>query len=99
VLFTTDENLAVIAGYVTQPSCVRCLREESWKIVMYFDPGGVEESVYELYDLQSDPWEQHNMACSDPGNQYFDPVKLNEMQQKLKIKMQETGTTPPHYQG
>ena len=42
VLFTTDENLGSLCDpgddpIVTEPSHIRCLREERWKVVMYFD--------------------------------------------------------------
>jgi choline-sulfatase len=91
ILFTTDETLG--EQIIGQPSHIRCLREADWKFVMYFDPGHVEPSVYELYNLKDDPLEQHNMAA--PDGPYYNPEKVAEMQIKLDRKMAETGTTPP----
>jgi hypothetical protein len=59
---------------------------------MYFDPGHVEPPVYELYNLEDDPFEQHNMAA--PDGPYYDHAKVAEMQAKLDLKMAETDTTP-----
>ncbi len=91
VLFTMDENLGVITGFVKQPCFIRCLREERWKIAMYFDPNGVEESVYELYDLQNDPLEQNNLG--NPSNPSYNADMLAQMKVKLEAKMEETKTT------
>ena len=96
ILFTTDENLGSLQVdqygnplYVTQPYQIRCLREEQWKIVMYFDPTDENDKQYELYDLLNDPLEQNNLAQNpDYHNQ------LAIMTEKLTIKMEETYTTP-----
>jgi arylsulfatase A-like enzyme len=94
VLFTTDENLGSLQEdnygnpiYVTQPYRIRCLRDEQWKIVMYFDHTDINNKQFELYDLVNDPLEQYNQAQSNPG-------QLAIMIEKLSIKMEETHTTP-----
>lgn len=99
ILFTTDENLGSLQVdknenpiYVTQPYRIRCLRDEQWKIVMYFDPTNMDNKQYELYDLVSDPLEQYNQAQSNPG-------QLAIMIEKLSIKMEETHTTPIYVTG
>ena len=60
---------------------------------MYFDPSpGGAASVYELYDLLTDPLEQNNRA--DPANvTYYNPEKLSEMIAKLQNRMAQTRTT------
>jgi arylsulfatase A-like enzyme len=96
ILFTTDENLGSLQVdqygnplYVTQPYQIRCLREEQWKIVMYFDPTDENDKQYELYDLLNDPLEQNNLAQNP---EYHDQLAI--MTEKLTIKMEETYTTP-----
>ena len=92
VVFTTDELVGLYAGYVTQPAHIRCLRQERWKIAMYFDPNGTYPSVYELYDLQNDPLEKNNLG--NPSNPSYNPTMLAQMQQALAAAMEETHTTP-----
>lgn len=99
ILFTTDENLGSLQVdnngnpiYVTQPYRIRCLRDEQWKIVMYFDPTDMNNKQFELYDLVSDPLEQYNQAQSNPE-------QLAIMIEKLSIKMEETHTTPVYDTG
>lgn len=94
VLFTTDENLASLPipaldnkVFVEEPSRIRCLREERWKIVLYYDPKGQEEDRYELYDLRDDPFEENNVALSNPA-------KRAEMLVKLQRKMDEAHAGP-----
>lgn len=102
VLFTTDEGLGSLLKepdnpeepMVKEPSHIRCLREERWKITLYFDPTGAESPQYELYDLATDPLELHNMAIPE-NTPYYDPARLAEMQDKLRRRMEETRTTPP----
>lgn len=103
VLFTTDENLGSLLmvdpsttsgdPIVKEPSRIRCLREERWKIVLYFDATDPENRTYELYDLLTDTQEMNNRA--DPLNQeYYNGAKLEEMKAKLEAKMEETHTVP-----
>ncbi len=93
VLFTTDEILGSLLtddsgqSIVKEPSHIRALREERWKVVMYFDPSGAADPQYELYDLLTDPQEQNNLASADPE-------KLSDMLAKLQAKMVETHTAP-----
>lgn len=94
ILFTTDENLGSLQVdsngnplYVTKPYQIRCLRDEQWKIVMYFDPSDYNNKQFELYDLLNDPFEQNNQAQSNPE-------QFAIMLEKLRIKMGETLTTP-----
>ncbi|MFC9790518.1 sulfatase-like hydrolase/transferase [Rhodococcus sp. NPDC127528] len=97
VLFTyDDQNCATPDGQfiVTQPNHLRCIREGRYKYVMYFDPARIAPSQYELYDLQADPQELHNLA--DPANiGHYRPDLQAQMHGKLYAKMAATGTTPP----
>jgi len=91
IYFTTDEVLG--EEIVRQPSHVACLREASWKVAEYYDPEGAEPSQFELYDLRNDPLELHNMG--NPDNvEYYDPVKLAEMVEKLHRRMDEIENHP-----
>ena len=89
ILFATDET----SKYLHEPMHIRCLREENWKFAMYFDPEGKVDPEYELYDLSNDPTEYYNMA--NPLSLFYNPAKVEEMYNKLRLKMEETGTTPP----
>ena len=50
-------------GPVRQPNHIRCVRSGSWKLARYFDPHGVEADEWELYDLETDPLEAHNLLA------------------------------------
>ena len=50
-------------GPVRQPNHVRCVRSGTWKLSRYFDPSGVESDQWELYDLETDPLEAHNLLA------------------------------------
>jgi choline-sulfatase len=96
ILFTyDDENCGTPEGQttVTQPNHIRCIREERWKYVMYFDPSGVEAPQFELYDLQEDPEELHNRA-NPKNSDHFDPAQMAIMHEKLMDLMVATGTVP-----
>ena len=43
------------------PSIVRCLRTDRFKYAVYFTPDGMDAD-WELYDLEKDPLENHNVA-------------------------------------
>ncbi len=67
----------------------RCLRTERWKYV-YHDSEGAAEPCGELYDLENDPNEHHNL-WADPG--HADVVR--DMQDRLLNFIMETDPTPP----
>jgi choline-sulfatase len=90
VLFTFDQQTAESNGIVSQPCCIRCLRQDRWKIAMYFDPNGTAATVYELYDLQNDPLEQNNLG--NPSNPAYNGTMLATMQKALQAKMEATNT-------
>jgi uncharacterized sulfatase len=51
-----------------EPSRMRMVRTDRWKLVMYFDELGKSQrggDAHELFDLQADPSEQRNLFLSD----------------------------------
>jgi len=95
-LYTFDDESAGAENgqtVVTQPNHIRCLREARWKYVLYFDPSGGTPMQAELYDLETDPFEEHN--CADPLNTAdYAPDQVAEMHAKLIARLVETGTLP-----
>jgi arylsulfatase A-like enzyme len=69
VLFTYDDHQAGTARQDApgQPNRVRCVREGRWKYAAYLDPSGQAASEHELYDLDADPNESHNLVERDTG--------------------------------
>lgn len=96
VLFTYDDRNAGTPNnqqVVRQPNHIRCIRDTRYKYAVYFDPAGVEEQQYELYDLLNDPYELHNMA--NPANTaHYDAAKAREMAAKLKARMARANLSP-----
>lgn len=94
VLFTFDDDNPSRPdpqNIVTQPRHIRAVRDDRYKYTMYFDPFGEAPPESELYDLVADPQELHNMAHPD-NVAYYNPALIAIMQEKLQLKMQETGT-------
>ena len=59
------------------------IRETRWKLSRYYDPNFVEETEWEMYDLQRDPNERHNIAY--PGFKRT-PLQSRELA-RLKRKL------------
>lgn len=93
ILFTYDDDNPSRPDpqpFVTQPNHMRTIRTERYKYSVYFDPCGNEPNQYELYDLQYDPNELHNIA--NPENTlYYDAALVSDMHIKLLGKMNEVG--------
>ena len=96
ILFTfDDENVGTPNGQnvVKQPNHIRAVRTNRYKYAVYFDPQGVADPQYELYDLQTDPAELHNRARPD-NTAYYDPQQVGEMHALLNEKLVAAGMAP-----
>ena len=49
-------------GAVRQPNHIRCVRTKHYKLARYFDPSGKAAQEWEMYDLENDPNEVHNLV-------------------------------------
>ncbi|MEK6235409.1 MAG: sulfatase, partial [Planctomycetales bacterium] len=59
-----------------------CYRRGDWKVIYHYYPSkGSEDVRYQLYNLADDPFEQNNLAASEPG-------RLSEMMQGLIASME-----------
>ncbi len=68
---------------------VRGVRTESWKYIHYpHGDGGPDRHLAELYNIEFDPEERHNLI----GNPKYAPV-VQRLQAELARRMQETGLT------
>jgi choline-sulfatase len=69
VLFTYDDHQAgtALQDGAGQPNRIRCVRDARWKYAVYLDPTGRASPEYELYDLESEPNEAHNLLNKATG--------------------------------
>ncbi|HEX4416719.1 MAG TPA: sulfatase-like hydrolase/transferase [Kofleriaceae bacterium] len=56
---------AIADGSVIQPNHVRCVVTRGHKLARYWDPSGHAADEWELYDLERDPNEIHNLLAFD----------------------------------
>ncbi len=64
IAFTFDDYQSGQASgpYVQPPNHIVSIREERFKLAEYYDASGTLPSQWEMYDLQADPLETHNLA-------------------------------------
>ncbi len=74
-------------GAVCQPCHVRALRGGAWKLVRYCDPWSTEPVAdqWELYHLDTDPTEQHNLLVYDGTF----PTVIAELPEPLRLTREE----------
>jgi arylsulfatase A-like enzyme len=85
VVFTYDDyQCGQKSGpYTKEPNHMTSIRESRWKLSRYYDPNLIEETEWEMYDLQRDPNERHNIAF--PGFKRT-PLQSRELA-RLKKKL------------
>ena len=64
VVFTYDDYQCGqnAPPYAKEPNHMTSIRETRWKLSRYYDPSGTAPTEWEMYDLQRDPNEHHNIA-------------------------------------
>ncbi|QSQ25507.1 sulfatase-like hydrolase/transferase [Pyxidicoccus parkwayensis] len=85
-------------GPVRQPNHVRCVRSGSWKLARYFDPHGKEADQWELYDLETDPLESHNLLAVNGPFPALAPTVPPQRQAQVSGKAAELGDLLARYE-
>jgi arylsulfatase A-like enzyme len=98
IQFTYDDHQAATALTEApgQPNRLRAIRTARHKYAFYFDPAGERPSEYEMYDLEHDPDEVHNLVGVRSGT-VIDPADAparDELAEALGEAMKEAGTEP-----
>jgi arylsulfatase A-like enzyme len=97
--FTYDDHQAATAlqDVPGQPNRIRAVRTPQSKFAVYFDPNGRAAPEYEMYDLERDPDERHNLVDRSSGEPLAgDHADLrSELGERLESAMAANGTSPP----
>ncbi|MGH2924721.1 MAG: sulfatase-like hydrolase/transferase [Solirubrobacterales bacterium] len=97
--FTYDDHQAATAlqDVPGQPNRIRAVRTARGKLAVYFDPDGDAASEYELYDLERDPDEAHNLVDRATGKPLAgsDRGLRTELSEQLVALMAANETAPP----
>jgi arylsulfatase A-like enzyme len=98
VHFTYDDHQAATALTEApgQPNRVRAIRTATHKYAYYFDPEGERPAEYEMYDLQRDPCESHNLLHVTWGTtrDTADRGVHVQLKERLAAAMEDARTTP-----
>jgi arylsulfatase A-like enzyme len=96
--FTFDDHQAATAlqDVAGQPNRIRSVRTSDAKFALYFDPSGKRPPAYEMYDLERDPYESHNLVDRSTGEALSagDAALRSELGQRLDRLMAVNGTAP-----
>jgi arylsulfatase A-like enzyme len=96
--FTFDDHQAATAlqDVAGQPNRIRSVRTSDAKFALYFDPSGKRPPAYEMYDLERDPYESHNLVDRNTGEAVSagDAALRSELGQRLDRLMAVNGTAP-----
>jgi choline-sulfatase len=97
--FTYDDHQAATAlqNVPGQPNRIRAVRTDRHKYAIYFDPDGGAPTEYELYDLEGDPDERHNLVDRNGGEPLDGRAgrARAELGERLDSLMAVNGTSPP----
>lgn len=63
-------------------------RQDGWKLIYHYNPVTSGEPTYELFHLKADPFENHNLADSNPE-------RLASMMQSMIAQLEEEGALYP----
>ncbi len=96
VHYTYDDHQAATAQVDApgQPNRVRCIREARIKYAVYLDPRGRAAPEYEMYDLERDPDERHNLLHHRTGEPREASARADRdrLAEALEAQMVELGT-------
>jgi choline-sulfatase len=97
--FTYDDHQAATAlqNVPGQPNRIRAVRTGTHKLAVYFDPEGRAPPEYEMYDLERDPDERHNLVDRASGEPLAgaDRGARSELGERLESLMAANETSPP----
>jgi arylsulfatase A-like enzyme len=85
IVFTFDDYQSGQAQgpYIPPPNHIVSIREKRWKLAQYYDINGQVPSVFEMYDLKTDPLETKNLAYSGYQRTAAQEREFQRLQKKL----------------
>ncbi len=96
VHFTYDDHQAGTATREApgQPNRIRAVRTATEKFAVYFDPEGRADPEFELYDLDRDPDERHNLVDFRTGEPRApgDRGRVEAARERLRETVRRAGT-------